>query len=75
MNRAECRSCKKAVYWVVTENGKKMPIDCMPVADGNIVIRKGIAVYLHKGEETELSRYVSHFATCPHAPSHRKGKA
>lgn len=35
---AACASCKAPITWTLTENGKRMPIDAEPVAEGNIEI-------------------------------------
>lgn len=66
--------------------GRKMPLDAdadgRPLAapDGNIMItdrRTGdgtpIVRYLPKAAAPTIARYVSHFATCPHAKEHRRG--
>jgi len=72
-----CKSCDAPIMWVTTESGKKMPLDRVPVPDGNVVLRgvdEPVAVYVTdkrpaiEGER----RYTSHFATCPNAASHRK---
>lgn len=57
-----------------------MPVDPHPVDDGNVLIVSRpedgdmILRVLKKGEDPppEVSRYVSHFATCPDAERHRK---
>lgn len=70
-----CGTCGANIFWAQTENGKPMPIDAEPVANGNIIIRPAlIAHYLAKAEQppADVLRYVSHFATCPHAKQHRK---
>lgn len=72
-----CGSCKAPVVWVITEKGKRMPLDKEPVPNGNIIVlNNGIAHFLLKDEpvKPETKRYVSHFATCPNAGQHRKGK-
>ncbi len=33
-----CKSCRAEVLWVVTTRGKLMPVDPLPVGDGNIVL-------------------------------------
>ena len=33
-----CASCKAPVLWVLTENGKRMPVDSEPVTHGNLVL-------------------------------------
>jgi hypothetical protein len=34
---AGCRSCGAPIRWVVTEKGKRIPLDRDPQPDGNIV--------------------------------------
>jgi hypothetical protein len=56
----KCRSCPAVIYWIVTDRGARMPVDCEPA---------------HGGEPpTALSsgRGVSHFATCPNAKLHSR---
>lgn len=71
-----CRSCDAAIFWAVTERGRRIPIDVEPVANGNITLSDfsdGLrATYLRKDETTRHDRYVSHFATCPDAKTHRR---
>jgi hypothetical protein len=63
-----CRSCQAAVEWVVTINGKPMPLDLGLQLDGNLVVGSdGIA----RATEDRPARR-SHFATCPHAHQHRR---
>lgn len=58
--------------WALTENGKAIPIDGQKDLTGNIKIDirdgKAVAVVGKNGS----GHYVSHFATCPNAKSHRK---
>lgn len=69
---AACRSCGAEVEWVVTEKGKRMPLDAGEVEGGNIVIDglgpTRVAKYVANG----AGNRVSHFATCPNAKEHRK---
>lgn len=84
MTGSDCATCGAAIRWVVTEHGKRMPIDVSPVNDGNIVLRERlgqtpIAVVLTGGmfgaiEQPKGARYKSHFATCPQAAQHRRGR-
>jgi hypothetical protein len=76
---AECRSCKARIVWAVTEaTGKRVPIDLVDRPDGNLVYTSPPEVdpptvrYLRKDEEYDGTRFVSHFATCPHAAQHRR---
>jgi hypothetical protein len=53
-----CRSCNDRIIWFDTPAGKKMPVDADTVEADDT--------------ELDLSRHVSHFATCPNADQHRK---
>ncbi len=73
-----CSSCKKPILWKKTASGALMPLDPVPVAGGNVII-KGDVAYTLKGDlweeiAAEEPRYVSHFATCANAAQHRKRK-
>ena len=69
---ATCRTCGAAVTWVLTASGKRMPVDPIPIAGGNIELTGEVATYVKPDSDTK--RYVSHFATCPDALDHRKKK-
>lgn len=75
---AECASCGCAITWEKTINGKSMPVDYEPSADGNLVIRDGVAHVvkvgdqLALGEDSSPERFKSHFATCKFADQHRR---
>lgn len=82
MDTTPCRSCGAPVYWALTREGRRMPIDAEPVATGNVlltlrrstgaltctVLGAGVLVEIESGRR----RYTSHYATCPQAASHRK---
>lgn len=77
-----CGSCDAAIMWVLTERGKRMPVD---VPGGNRLllflpgdphtavnwetVPRGVAPLA-----VSLPSYTSHFATCPDAERHRKPK-
>ena len=63
-----CRSCGAAIVWAKTTTGKSMPLDAEPVPDGNIVLHEGVAYVTGTGDRK------SHFATCPNAARHRRGR-
>lgn len=72
-----CRSCGAEILWAITEKGKPMPLDAAPVEAADA--RQGLFEIAHTGEGTFAipsrpvpARFVSHFATCPNADSHRK---
>lgn len=84
---ASCSSCRAEIVWAVNEkSGKREPIDAGPVSNGNIEIvasgeddegRSHVVIRHLKGDELPLfgdapPRYISHFATCPDAKTHRK---
>jgi len=76
----ECRSCKALMFWVLTKNGKKMPIDAKPDPNGGLVVTLKADGELHaeaymSSEPTHhgRNRYTSHFATCPNSSQHRRG--
>jgi hypothetical protein len=55
-----CTSCHAKIIWFKTEAGRNMPVDADTVEPGDDVL------------ELDLSRHMSHFATCPNADKHRK---
>jgi hypothetical protein len=55
-----CRSCRAKIIWFKTPAGKNMPVDADTVEP--------------EDDELDLSRHVSHFATCPQADQHRKSQ-
>lgn len=78
-----CKSCGAEVLWVkLIPMGRVNPLNPTPSRSGNIRMlgtRKAVAKVLGKAElETAAlaseELYTSHFATCPNAKQHRKGK-
>ncbi len=82
MNAQKCRSCGASILWVeMATTKRRMPVDAAPDREnGNVeVTPKGFANVIT--DETVLAEarakgllHVSHFATCPNAKQHRKGK-
>lgn len=69
-----CRSCKKAVIWVVVaKTGRRMPVDATPTPDGPVALDgpQGSARALRPEEEYSGLRYTPHHATCPEGPGWR----
>lgn len=72
----KCSSCRAEIIWATTENGKRMPLDAVPVRlkPGMYVLRGTgsvpQAVTLGKHLDTE-PLFMNHWATCPNASSHR----
>jgi hypothetical protein len=87
LSRAEhlkkCRSCQAEIFWALTSDGKRMPVNAMPDPTGGFVLE--LVSYLPAGEHLEArvfdfhhnerKRYTSHFATCPDAGSWRKPRS
>jgi len=84
-NYDACRSCGRPIRWTETEKGKRMPVDPEPVRGGNLKLhpipRPTIDGYLTTVEisqvitpDKHVDAYISHFATCPAARNHRKGR-
>jgi hypothetical protein len=69
-----CRSCGAEILWARTTSGKPMPLDREPSANGNVLLRDGVAQVLGPLDVAVTGEplYLSHFATCPSAASHRK---
>jgi hypothetical protein len=63
---------------VLTEAGKRMPVDPEPVEGGNIMLTReqesstGTPIAAYVTPDPGVMRHVSHFATCPNAAQHRK---
>lgn len=76
---SQCRSCGAAITWIeLAATGKRMPLDVMPSAMGNVLVDEtGAGGRVLAGEELETMRgggkslHLSHFATCPNATQHR----
>lgn len=82
-SRCRTPSCDALIIWVLSEKGKRMPLDAEPVDPStpnkgtfvkSYVDDKGNGVVhaMHHDETTTKPRYTSHFATCPAAAEHRK---
>ena len=73
-----CSSCSAPIRWAVTGAGARIPLDPDPVADGNLVIEVDTdppeVRFVSKARPAPdgAARFVTHFATCPNAASHRK---
>lgn len=80
----KCSTCQEPIMWAVTTSGKRMPLDPVPVRNGNVIL-EGVGMapngdelprahVLSKGDVPfgDPPRYVPHFATCPQADAHRQ---
>lgn len=75
-----CQSCNQKIIWAITTAGKRMPVDVEPNSAGTVALS-----HRHDGQvgadtlpvarrfgRTDLR--TSHFATCPFANRHRRGR-
>lgn len=84
-----CSKCGAPITWIVTVNGKFMPLDRDPSPDGNMRLtgkyrrtERGAqpeAVVVPKAERESMfppegDRYMPHHATCPKAAEFRSKK-
>lgn len=70
-----CRSCGASIFFTRSATtGNPMPMDADPIPSGDYIIEDGRAVYVGTGLTLDYGndRFISHFATCPNAPMHRK---
>lgn len=66
----KCKSCGAEIIWTTSPKGKAMPLDAKP--EKRILLRERIDG--HEPTAIICDTYVSHFATCPNAASHRSTK-
>lgn len=78
MKIIQCRSCEAPIIGALTVNGKWMPVDQEPRADGNLSLTESepipLVTVIKAGDDVGGRRYVSHFVTCPNAARHRSRK-
>lgn len=80
---ARCRGCGAAIEWVVTRQGKRMPVNPIPVRITSMESLEGLRVVGATADGRVVSGYRSpagerevrqvHFATCPKAEEARRG--
>lgn len=74
----QCRSCDAPIIGALTVNGKWMPVDAEPRADGNLSLTEAEPIpqvtVIKASDGVEGRRYVSHFVTCPNAERRRRRK-
>jgi len=65
---SRCRGCNAEIGWVVTKNGRRMPVDAssLNAADLEVLGRVGDSLPFRYGE------HVSHFSTCPNVKDFRR---
>ncbi len=69
-----CKSCQREIIFAITKNGRRMPLDPQPAAEGNILITHGLdasgkpALYAEQVDRATQAAgkalHVSHFSTC-----------
>ncbi len=80
MTGARCGSCQAAVVWTVTEAGKALPVNELPIEGGNVEVTADGALLTSRvlgpmeASLVEGPLYLSHFVTCPQAGEWRKRK-
>lgn len=62
-----CRSCGAAIRWIVMVSGKRMPVDAKPA---KLIVLDDMP----EPRGAVVDCWTSHFATCPNAAQHRKGR-
>lgn len=79
MKTKSCTSCGAAMFFATTTDGKELPVDAQPAADGTVSVTftdPPTAVVVGRGQAAGMRAagiqlYRSHFATCPNADHHR----
>lgn len=69
-----CRTCRRPILWGVTSAGRRIPIDTLSVANGNIILGdwKDGTVEVAIGKPG-TGTHQSHFVSCPTSAAHRRG--
>lgn len=70
-----CRSCGAAIFWALTENEKRIPMDAEPItplAGGHYAIDWPRGPDRAPRAIATPAIYQTHFVTCPNAAEHRK---
>jgi hypothetical protein len=72
---AGCDACgARVVFVLMTYTGKRIPVDPIPVADGNVSARlignqlHGYVISAEHPHGAPNTRYAAHFGTCPDRP-------
>lgn len=77
----KCSSCSSLVFFATSERGRPIPMNPLPVQDGNMALRWADGILLMARVLSESERegydgplYVTHFLTCPFAGHHRSNR-
>lgn len=74
-------NCGRAIAWAVTVEGRRMPLDPTPDADGNVILQRqpdgSIRARVLAGDElpAQQTAWVPHHRTCPDAADFRRRQA
>ena len=83
---SRCKSCNAEIIWIKTAAGRSMPCDAERVqfdpdtgnetfiTPGGNVVKGSLLKKGHSGRNGFLYGYVPHWATCPNADRHRRGR-
>lgn len=75
---AQCTSCGAPIWWARTPKGRRIPIDAESNPKGTIMVIDGVAHVVGSSRTLDPAdtgrRWVTHYATCPNAKSHRSAK-
>lgn len=79
---SRCKSCRAPIFWALTAQEKRMPMDTAPGERGDWVIggwnEETRAPIVRRRDPLldgcQLLRFTPHWATCPDADKHRKRK-
>lgn len=70
-----CQDCRQRITFVqMTATGRRVPVDPMPVDDGNVCAFRagtnlvGYVISAERPPEAGYTRYAAHFGTCPDRP-------
>ena len=73
--------CRRLILWVLTEGGKRMPVDHEPRDDGNVIVTRlpdgTVRGRVLTGDDLPAEGrivYVPHHRTCPDAAEFRRRK-
>jgi hypothetical protein len=75
VNQTTCRACSAPIFFALTVNSRRIPIDVEPCEDGNVVVVGDMAVILTKemmAAGVQGKRYRAHWASCPKSKQFRK---
>ncbi len=69
---SRCRSCDESIVWMVTANGRKIPVDADSVDESELEWAISDRRNNRHMPLFDPQEHTSHFATCPAADHHRR---